>query len=186
MKISLIIFSLSFIIIQSSLCQETFFRQYDFFGGASETARNMEVIGNEVFIFGVAVAGCEEGFCFHFYKLDLDGDTIMVRRYPEIAAALRCDLRDSSIYVAGRLRQDTLESNDFGYRLFELDLDGKLIGTARYGLEDIPDPPGYTLESYLPIGAIANDDKIVVYGDTRELDANGDDILIGYLCYSGY
>ena len=183
MKISLIIFSLTFIIIQSSLCQETFFRQYDFFDGASESARNMEVIGNEIFIFGVA--GCEEGFCFHFYKLDLDGDTIMVRRYPEIAAALRCDLRDSSIYVAGRLRQDTLESNDFGYRLFELDLDGKLIGTARYGLEDIPDPPGYTLESYLPIGAIANDDKIVVYGDTRELDANGDDIFIGYLCYSG-
>ncbi len=162
------------------LSQKTFIKTYDFFDAVSETARNMFVIDELVYIIGSG--GCDAGPCLHYYVLNVDGEVLMTKRYPDIAPTTRCWLRDSSIYVAGRQRLDTLESRD-GYRLYKLGLDGVVQATSKYDLNDLADPPDYPILKYYPRGTIANDEKIVVYGDTSENDGISDNYYRGLLVY---
>lgn len=163
------------------LAQSTFIKTYDFFDGVNESARNMFIEDDVVFILGSG--GCDEGSCLHFYKLNIDGDVLLTNRYPSIVPATRCWLRDSSIYVAGRQRIDSLESRADGYRLFELSLDGEIKNTAIFNQNSLYSPPGYPILSYWPRGTIANDSKIVVYGDTSEDDGINDRYRRGLLMY---
>ena len=168
------------ILSRSVSAQDTFLKTYDFFDGADETARNMFVVDDVVYILGSG--GCDEGPCLHLYKLTVDGEVLMTRRYPEIAPATRCWLRDSSIYVTGLQRLDSLEVRD-GYRLYDLDLDGNIRSTVKYNQENLSMPPGYPIEAYWPRGTIANDNKIIVYGDTSEDDGISDNFNRGLLVY---
>ena len=158
--------------------QDTYVKIYDFFNGVSESARNLYVVDDELHILGRG--DCDSGSCLHYYVLDLDGAVIRKQRYPDIWPTLFSFKRDSSIYMGGFLASDTL---DDGYRVIEVDLDGNLLGTAKFDQYALTDAPGYDIDSYFPRGAIANDDKIVVYGDTRETDAINDNFRRGLLMY---
>ncbi len=158
--------------------QDTYVKIYDFFDGVSESARNLYVVNDELHILGRG--DCDTGSCLHYYVLDLDGAVIRTQRYPDIWPTLFSFRRDSSIYMGGFLVNDTL---DDGYRVMEVDLDGNLLGTAKFDQYALSDAPGYDIDSYFPRGALANDEKIVVYGDTREADAINDNFRRGLLMY---
>jgi len=131
------------------------------------TPRNMYVIDNEIHLLGRGY--CEPLSCLHYYVLSLDGEVLRTSRYPEISPALYSTLIDSTIYIGGRfIEGDTIEKRD-GYRVFELNLKGDLINTIEYSQNNLENPPGYAIESYIPIGAIANYDENSTAEDYRTI-----------------
>jgi len=175
-KISAICLCLTWV---SCISQNTFAKHFDFYG-ADERAFNMEIVGDEVYIFGPG--SCDEGLCFHLYKLNINGDTLWTKRYPNISPSIYGTVNDSILYTSGRFRTDSLEAKD-GFRLFSFDLEGNLLESVKHNLSNLRNPPNYPIYSYIPIGVIANDEKVVVYGDTKENDNEGNSIRRGLVMY---
>ena len=166
--------------------QDTFVKTYDFFDEMDETARNMFVVGDTVYILGTG--DCDKGRCLHFYKMTIDGEVFLKKRYPDIVPSSRIWHRDSTFLIGGAPIVDSMELRD-GFSLFELDKFGNVLNASTYNDINLGSPEGYEVVFYWQRGVIANDDKIIIYGDVYEDDGGstqdngGDDLNRGMLVY---
>lgn len=179
MRIFIVVVLLGFSCI--SHAQDTFIKSYDFFDEVNEaTPRDMFVIDDEVHILGIG--DCESSKCLHYYVLNFDGEVIRTKRFPNIYPGLYSAQQDSSIYVSGYdIGSDTVYYER--YSLFKLDLNGQLIDRTAYDQYANDNQSDYDIDIYIPRGVLVNEDKIVIYGDTRETDQVNDFFKRGLVMY---
>ncbi len=151
--------------------QDTFWKHHDFFDGERESAVDMEIHNDTIYLWGRG--SCDGETCFHYYILDKEGEPILSRQYPEIDPGWKSTIIDEHFYITGKLIADSLNGFD-SYRIFKFDrYNGDLIATNRFTLEDMWDEPPVDPDLYDVYGLTAMEDKLVLYGSLDFWDPIG-------------
>ena len=141
--------------------QDTFWDVKNFSDSGSEEPYHMEIRNDTVFVWGRGT--CDEEECMQYYQYGKDGKLIMHKEYPGIRADWRVELHGSHFYLPISYHSDWYGGID-GFRLGKFNLQGDLLTTAKYDLDDLENAPDFDADFYYSYGCIRYDERIVVYG----------------------
>ena len=158
---------LFFIFIYSFLAdiqsQSGFHNTFEFYKDNNEIARDIHIVDDGLLVIGIGTKELE--YYTYILKLNFDGDTLWSEKHFDVYGLTdKTFIKDSWLYAVGYNRlQDGSLSND-GFTLFKFNLKGRLVDSKKYNLNELEDPQVGEIEYYNPVGVIAWQNKIVVYG----------------------
>ncbi len=174
--------------INAGLSQDYHSTYHDVFALEIESATSMHSLNDEEHII-LGNGGCENNTrsCLHYYRVNTNGELLNSIQYPDIfGRVLRTSVDSASLYLSG-FELDSM-AEGVGTRLYKLSYDGIVEESLEYNIPDLlGDSIAMTqnpIDTYIPFGTVLYNDKIIVYGDTREVDMDtGDAIRRGLMVW---